>query len=303
MGAVMGEGGGVIGSRRHEHPRALSDRHDTQGHARPLGVRERRRRPPVVGPLGRRRDGAHDRLPAELDAGAAGRVRLRHRQRRAPARARADPPGPLRPGRVRRPADARGPRRRSSASTWPGAARDPEAFDLEELAAASDGFSGAEIEAAVKGALLDALHGRRARADDRRRAAARARPSGRRPRSSARRSRSCAGGRGSTWPSTPCAAGGREPASACWSSRRSVGLVSKYLASPRSSSRTGGCCWPRSPTSATPRSRTGKTCRCTATSGDRRPETAGLVVRRRAHRLAPPTTWASSARPTATCRS
>lgn|SRR6266581_7525876 len=34
-------------------------------------------------------------------------------------------------------------------------AGDPEAFQLEELAAASDGFSGAEIEAAVKSALLD----------------------------------------------------------------------------------------------------------------------------------------------------
>jgi len=35
--------------------------------------------------------------------------------------------------------------------------REPHDFDLEELAAASDGFSGAEIEAAVKGALLDAF--------------------------------------------------------------------------------------------------------------------------------------------------
>ncbi|HLG72574.1 MAG TPA: AAA family ATPase [Chloroflexota bacterium] len=35
--------------------------------------------------------------------------------------------------------------------------RDPEAFNLEELAAAADGFSGAEIEGAVKGALLDAF--------------------------------------------------------------------------------------------------------------------------------------------------
>jgi SpoVK/Ycf46/Vps4 family AAA+-type ATPase len=35
--------------------------------------------------------------------------------------------------------------------------RDPEAFDLEELADASDGFAGAEIEAAVKGAVLDAF--------------------------------------------------------------------------------------------------------------------------------------------------
>jgi SpoVK/Ycf46/Vps4 family AAA+-type ATPase len=33
--------------------------------------------------------------------------------------------------------------------------RDPHAFDLEELAQASDGFSGAEIEAAVKGGMLD----------------------------------------------------------------------------------------------------------------------------------------------------
>lgn len=35
--------------------------------------------------------------------------------------------------------------------------RDPEGFDLDELAAAADGFSGAEIEAAVKAALLDAF--------------------------------------------------------------------------------------------------------------------------------------------------
>jgi SpoVK/Ycf46/Vps4 family AAA+-type ATPase len=35
--------------------------------------------------------------------------------------------------------------------------RDPEGFDLEELAQASEGFSGAEIEGAVKGALLDAF--------------------------------------------------------------------------------------------------------------------------------------------------
>ena len=35
--------------------------------------------------------------------------------------------------------------------------RDPETFDLDELAQASEGFSGAELEAAVKGALLDAF--------------------------------------------------------------------------------------------------------------------------------------------------
>jgi SpoVK/Ycf46/Vps4 family AAA+-type ATPase len=35
--------------------------------------------------------------------------------------------------------------------------RDPAAFDLERLAEATEGFSGAEIEAAVKGALLDAF--------------------------------------------------------------------------------------------------------------------------------------------------
>jgi SpoVK/Ycf46/Vps4 family AAA+-type ATPase len=40
--------------------------------------------------------------------------------------------------------------------------RDPESFNLEELAQAAGGFSGAEIEAAVKGALLDAfMDGRR----------------------------------------------------------------------------------------------------------------------------------------------
>jgi len=35
--------------------------------------------------------------------------------------------------------------------------RDPEVFNLEELASAADGFSGAEIEGAVKGGLLDAF--------------------------------------------------------------------------------------------------------------------------------------------------
>ena len=35
--------------------------------------------------------------------------------------------------------------------------RDPTAFDLERLAEATEGFSGAEIETAVKGALLDAF--------------------------------------------------------------------------------------------------------------------------------------------------
>lgn len=40
-------------------------------------------------------------------------------------------------------------------------ARDPQAFDLEELAAASVDFSGAEIEAVVVGALHDAFHERR----------------------------------------------------------------------------------------------------------------------------------------------
>ena len=45
--------------------------------------------------------------------------------------------------------------------------RDPESFDLEQLGAATDGFSGAEIEAAVKAALLDAyLDGARQLATD-----------------------------------------------------------------------------------------------------------------------------------------
>ncbi len=35
--------------------------------------------------------------------------------------------------------------------------RDPQSFDLEQLAQATEGFSGAEIEAAVKGSLLDAF--------------------------------------------------------------------------------------------------------------------------------------------------
>ncbi|MGI8827966.1 MAG: AAA family ATPase [Chloroflexota bacterium] len=35
--------------------------------------------------------------------------------------------------------------------------RDPEDFDLEQLAESSDGFAGAEIEAAVKGAVVDSF--------------------------------------------------------------------------------------------------------------------------------------------------
>ena len=35
--------------------------------------------------------------------------------------------------------------------------RDPRRFDLQQLAAAAEGFSGAEIEAAVKAGLLDAF--------------------------------------------------------------------------------------------------------------------------------------------------
>jgi SpoVK/Ycf46/Vps4 family AAA+-type ATPase len=35
--------------------------------------------------------------------------------------------------------------------------RDPQTFDIEQLAQVAEGFSGAEIEAAVKAALLDAL--------------------------------------------------------------------------------------------------------------------------------------------------
>jgi SpoVK/Ycf46/Vps4 family AAA+-type ATPase len=40
--------------------------------------------------------------------------------------------------------------------------QEPEAFDLERLVAASEGFSGAEIEQAVVASLLGALHDRSA---------------------------------------------------------------------------------------------------------------------------------------------
>jgi hypothetical protein len=90
--------------------------------------------------------------------------------------------------------------------------RDPRHFDLLALAQAAEGFSGAEIEAAVKGGLLDAfMDGARG-----------SRPptccvvcgrSGPPRRSSARRSRSSGAGRASAWPSTPCTGSRPQPAS------------------------------------------------------------------------------------------
>ena len=174
MAAVMGEGGGIIGSAATSIRRALSIATTLKGILGLSRVRKRHGRPPLVGPLGWRRDGAHHRLSPELDAGAAGRVRLRHRQRRAPTRARADPPGPLWPDRVRRPAHARGPRRdlprspgaRADATRRPSISRSWPPLRTASPARRSRPRSRAR--------LLDALPGWRSPAHNCRRAAARA---------------------------------------------------------------------------------------------------------------------------------
>jgi hypothetical protein len=156
FGAVMGEGGGVIGSAALSIRRALSIASTVQGI---LGISEFEK---AVGGLqsSNRSDGgetartiAHllNWMQEQQDVfviGTANDVRQLA-------------PEQLRQGRFSQivfvdlptPEDRREIFRVHLAKRG----REPGTFDLEQLAEASDGFSGAEIEAAVKGALLDAF--------------------------------------------------------------------------------------------------------------------------------------------------
>ena len=156
MAAVMGEGGGVIGSGATSIRRALKIATTLKGIPWAVRVRKGMGGLQSSSPLGWRRDGAHHRLAPGMDARAAGCVRLRDGQRRARVSGLSksvkvafgqivfvDLPTPEDRAAIFRVHLAR-------------RGRDPESFRLDELAAATDGFSGAEIEAAVKAALLDA---------------------------------------------------------------------------------------------------------------------------------------------------
>lgn len=156
FGAVMGEGGGVIGSAAMSVKRALAIATTLKGI---LGISEFEK---AVGGLqsSNRSDGgetartiAHllNWMQEQQDVfvmGTANDVRQlapeQIRQGRFGAVVFVDLPSPADRADIFRVHLAK--RRRP-----------PEQFDLAALAEASDGFSGAEIEAAVKGALLDAF--------------------------------------------------------------------------------------------------------------------------------------------------
>ncbi len=156
MGAVMGEGGGVIGSAAMSIKRALAIATTLKA---VLGLSEFEK---GVGGL---------QSSARSDAGETARtigalLNWMAEQQEVFVFATANDVRQLAPEQIRQgrfgqivfvdlptPEDRRDIFRVHLAKRG----RDPQAFDLEQLAGAADGFSGAEIEAAVKAALLDAF--------------------------------------------------------------------------------------------------------------------------------------------------
>ena len=156
MGAVMGEGGGVIGSAAMSIKRALAIATTLKA---VLGLSEFEK---GVGGL---------QSSARSDAGETARtigalLNWMAEQQEVFVFATANDVRQLAPEQIRQgrfgqivfvdlptPEDRRDIFRVHLAKRG----RDPQAFDLEQLAEAADGFSGAEIEAAVKAALLDAF--------------------------------------------------------------------------------------------------------------------------------------------------
>lgn len=156
MGAVMGEGGGVIGSAAMSIKRALAIATTLKGI---LGISEFEK---GVGGL---------QSSARSDAGETARtiahlLNWMQEQQDVFVIATANDVRQLAPEQMRQgrfsqvvfvdlptSADREAIFRVHLAKRG----RDPQSFDLEQLAQATEGFSGAEIEAAVKGALLDAF--------------------------------------------------------------------------------------------------------------------------------------------------
>ena len=156
FGAVMGEGGGVIGSAAMSVKRALAIATTLKGI---LGISEFEK---AVGGL---------QSSARSDAGETARtiahlLNWMQEQQEVFVIGTANDVRQLAPEQIRQGrfsqvvfVDLPTPEDRAEIFGVHLAkrGRDPEAFGLAELAQASDGFSGAEIEAAVKGALLDAF--------------------------------------------------------------------------------------------------------------------------------------------------
>lgn len=156
FGAVMGEGGGVIGSAAMSVKRALAIATTLKGI---LGISEFEK---GVGGL---------QSSARSDAGETARtigvlLNWMQDQQDVFVIATANDVRQLAPEQIRQGrfsqvvfVDLPTPEDRAAifAVHLAKRRRNPEAFDLDQLAQASDGFSGAEIEAAVKGALLDAF--------------------------------------------------------------------------------------------------------------------------------------------------
>jgi hypothetical protein len=156
FGAVMGEGGGVIGSAAMSVKRALAIATTLKGI---LGISEFEK---AVGGL---------QSSARSDGGETARtiahlLNWMQEQRDVFVVATANDVRQLAPEQIRQGrfsqvvfVDLPTPEDRADIFRVHLAMRDrdPAGFDLEELAAASEGFSGAEIEAAVKAALLDAF--------------------------------------------------------------------------------------------------------------------------------------------------
>jgi hypothetical protein len=156
MGAVMGEGGGVIGSAATSIRRALAIATTLKA---VLGLSEFEK---GVGGL---------QSSARSDAGETARTigaLLNWMQEQSDVfvfatanDVRQLAPEQIRQGRFSQVVFVDLPTREDRAAIFHVhlaiRGRDPLAFDLEQLAERSDGFSGAEIEAAVKGALVDAF--------------------------------------------------------------------------------------------------------------------------------------------------
>ncbi len=156
MGAVMGEGGGVIGSAAMSIKRALAIATTLKG---VLGLGEFEK---AVGGL---------QSSARSDGGETARtigtlLNWMAEQQDVFVIATANDvrqlaPEQLRQGRFNQVVFVDLPTVEDRADIFKvhlaKRARDPQSFDLPALAQAADGFSGAEIEGAVKGALLDAF--------------------------------------------------------------------------------------------------------------------------------------------------
>jgi ATPase family associated with various cellular activities (AAA)/AAA+ lid domain len=159
FGAVMGEGGGVIGSAAMSIKRALSIATTLKGI---LGISEFEK---AVGGL---------QSSARSDAGETARtiahlLNWMQEQQDVFVFGTANDVRQLAPEQIRQGRQGRFsqvvfvdlPTAHDRADIFrvhlARRGRDPQQFDLQSLAEASEGFSGAEIEAAVKGALLDAF--------------------------------------------------------------------------------------------------------------------------------------------------